>query len=153
MNHLVSMSAKVPAMSQDAIHSVQLMQDEALKLPQEQLATHHVLHGGMYTRTILIKKGVIIIGALVKVPTTLIVNGDCTVNVGDQIVRLVGYCVIPASANRKQAFVANEDTYLTMIFQTKAQTIEQAEDEFTDDGDLLMSRHTNSINEIIITGE
>ena len=153
MNSVVSHGAKVPAMSSGAIGKLLTLQADLAHLPQEQIATHHVLHGGIYTRTILIKKGVFIIGALVKVPTTLIIDGDCTVNIGEEIIRLKGHCVIPASANRKQAFVANKDTYLSMSFTTNAVTIEQAEDEFTDDGSLLVSRKEGAINQITITGE
>lgn len=153
MSKVVAFSAKVPAMSQEAVGKLQAAQADLSHLPQEEVATHHVLHGGMYTRTIKVAKGVFIIGVLVKVPTTLIVNGDCTVNLGDQLVRLTGHCVIPASAHRKQAFMAHEDTYLTMTFATTATSIEQAEDEFTDEAATLLSRHPNSPNEIIVTGE
>lgn len=153
MSKVVAFSAKVPAMSQEAVGKLQAAQADLSHLPQEEVATHHVMHGGMYTRTIKVAKGVFIIGVLVKVPTTLIVNGDCTVNLGDQLVRLTGHCVIPASAHRKQAFMAHEDTYLTMTFATTATSIEQAEDEFTDEAATLLSRHPDSPNEIIVTGE
>lgn len=153
MNNVVAFSPKVPAMTEEAIGGLRTMQDALKDLPQEEVATHHVLHGGQYTRTIKLKKGVFIIGALVKVPTTLIVTGDCTVNLGDTMVRLTGHGVIPASAHRKQGFLAHEDTYLSMTFPTQAQTVEQAEDEFTDEAATLLSRLPESPNEIIITGE
>ena len=153
MSKVVAMSAKVPAMTRQAVQQVRALQSILSDLPQEDISTHHLLHGGIYSRTVLVRKGVFIIGVLVKVPTTLIVNGDCTVNLGDQLVRLTGHCVIPASGHRKQAFMAHEDTYLTMSFPTGATTIEQAEDEFTDEGATLVSRHADAINEIIITGE
>ncbi len=74
-------------------------------------------------------------------------------NVGDKPMRLTGHCVIPASAHRKQAFTAHEDTYLTMSFATGAATVEEAEDEFTDEAALLLSRRPDSPNEVTITGE
>lgn len=153
MNQLASMRFKVPAMTSKTVQDLQSLQDKLSELPQEDISTHHVLHGGIYSRTVLIRKGVFIIGVLVKVPTVLTISGDCTVNIGDELVRLNGYCVVPASAHRKQAFMANEDTYLTMSFATNAKSIEQAENEFTDEGETLISRHPHSINEIIITGE
>lgn len=153
MSKVVTMSTKVPAMTSQAVQQVQALQASLSHLPKEDISTHHVLHGGIYSRTVLVRKGVFIIGVLVKVPTTLIVNGDCTVNLGDQLVRLTGHCVIPASGYRKQAFMAHEDTYLTMSFQTGATTIEEAENTFTDEGETLVSRHPDSINETIITGE
>lgn len=153
MSSVVAYSAKVPAMSQEAVSRLQAAQDDLAQLPQAEVATHHVLHGGMYTRTIKLAKGVFIIGVLVKVPTMLVVNGDCTVNLGDGLVRLTGHCVIPASAHRKQAFMAHEDTYLTVSFATQAATVTEAEDEFTDEAATLLSRLPDSPNEIIITGE
>jgi len=40
-----------------------------------------------------------------------------------------------------------------MVFATKAQTVEEAEDEFTDEADRLLSRNASAKNSIIITGE
>ena len=153
MSNVVAFKDKVPAMSDQAVKRVYELQASLSHLPQVDISTHHVLHGGMYARTVQIRAGVMIVGVLIKVPTTIIVNGDVSVYLGDQTVRLTGYNVLPASPHRKQAFMAHEDTMLTMVFATNATTIEQAEDEFTDEGETLVSRHPDAINEIIITGE
>lgn len=153
MSSVVAVKARVPAMSDQAVQRVYALQAGLSHLPQEDIETHHVLHGGQYSRTVKIRAGVMIVGVLIKVPTTIVISGDASVYLGDQTIRLTGYNVLPASAHRKQAFVAHEDTYLTMSFATDAMTIEQAEDEFTDEGDTLVSRHPDAINEIIITGE
>lgn len=119
---------------------------------QIDLITHHVIHGGVYSRTICIPKGSVLTGALIKIPTTLVVCGKCSVLVGDAIEVLIdGYHVFAASAGRKQAYIAHEDTFITMSFRTSARTVEEAEAEFTDDADRLLSRH--GINETVITGE
>ena len=123
------------------------------EMPQSEIETHHVLHGGQYVRTVLIPPGVVIVGALVKVPTTLMISGDCTAHLGDESVRVTGYAVLAASAGRKTAFYAHAMTFLTMSFSTSAQTIEQAEDEFTDEAGRLLSRSGRGINHIVITGE
>jgi hypothetical protein len=68
-------------------------------------------------------------------------------------VHVQGYAVLPASAGRKQAFVAQADTRLTMVFPTSAKTVEQAEREFTDEIYLLGSRHGAAANHVVITGE
>jgi hypothetical protein len=73
------------------------------------------------------------------------------VTVGDQTRELAGYHVIAASKGRKQAFFALEDTHLTMLFPTRASSIEEAEREFTDEFDRLMSRRND--NRAVITGE
>ena len=99
-----------------------------------------------------IPQGIMITGALIKVPTLLIIEGDALVWTGEERVLLDGYNIIPAHANRKQVFVARTDVLLTMIFKTEATTIEQAEEEFTDDFARLLSRQEGNKNFTIITG-
>ena len=122
------------------INSVKEFEDYVLQFPQIKIETSHLFHSGMYTRTILIPEGVIMTGALIKIPTTLIVSGDVTVTVGDGSMRLTGYHVISASAGRKQIFYAHTDTYLSMMFATDCTTIEDAENEFTDESENLQTR-------------
>lgn len=115
------------------------------ELPQVDIETEHVLHAGMYARTITIPAGVALTGALIKVATILIVNGDCDVFMGTRTMRLVGYHVLEAAAQRKGAFYAHKDTHLTMIFPTDAATVQAAEEEFTDEADRLMSRRQGDL--------
>src|SRR6185503_3455492 len=98
----------------------------------------------MYTRTIHLAPEVVLAGALVKVPTMLIVCGKTAVFTGENWIELEGYHVIPARAGRKQIFVTREDTCITMIFRTDAKTVEQAEEEFTDEAKDLMSRQNDN---------
>tara|TARA_R110000796_G_scaffold13731_1_gene44202 strand:- start:1243 stop:1566 length:324 start_codon:yes stop_codon:yes gene_type:complete len=107
----------------------------------------------MYSRTVRIPAGCAITGAVIKISTLLIIRGNATVYNGDAPVTVTGYAVLPASAGRKQAFVAHEDTDITMVFATQASSVEEAEDLFTDEGHTLASRHDPSSNTIIITGE
>ncbi len=153
MNQLVTPPA-IPAMSPQAIANVAALEEIALALPQVPIHTTHVLHAGLYSRTIRIPAGVVLTGALIKIPTMVIVSGDCIVSSGEaQGLRITGAAVLPASAGRKQVFAAYEETSVTMIFATSAKTIEQAEAEFTDDAELLFSRRDPDTNTIIITGE
>lgn len=151
MNGIATLSPGINAMSPQAIANVEALEKNIQNCPQVAISTHHVLHGGMYVRTILIPAGVVLTGALVKVATTLIITGDIEVSRGDSSKRCTGVAILAASANRKQAFVAYEDTTVTMVFPTKAKTIEEAETEFTDDAHKLMSRRYQNI--VVITGE
>lgn len=67
------------------------------------------IHEGVYYRTCKVPKDVAIIGALIKIPTTVIVSGDCYVTLGNTVGRLEGYSVIKAEAGRRQAFRAVKD--------------------------------------------
>jgi hypothetical protein len=143
--------ASIPTMSREAIDRVRQLEEETLQMPQVDIATHHVIHGGLYARTICVPAGVLLTGAEIKRPTVLIVSGHAHVTLDGDTVRLEGYHVLPASAGRKQAFLAVEDTMLTMLFPTCAQSVEEAEAQFTDDADRLMSR--TGENTVVITGE
>lgn len=153
MNDLATLARRIPTMTPEAINKVRDLESVMLTLPQAEIATDHVLHGGMYARTIRIPAGVAITGAFIRVPTLLVVNGNVTVFTGGEPVTLVGNHVLAASAHRRQAFQAHKDTALTMVFATQAKTVEEAEDEFTNEAHLLMSRHPGAANSITITGE
>lgn len=153
MTALALAERRIPAMTGDEIARVRALEVLLKRLPQQDVPTDHVIHGGMYARTVMIPAGVVITGALIDVPTILIVDGDATVNTGDGAARLTGYRVLAASAGRRQAFVAHADTHLTMIFATRADDVAQAEGEFTSEADLLLSRQPGATNHITITGE
>lgn len=144
----------IPAMSIGGIDRVRLLESECAALPQVPIRTEHLLHGGMYARTVHVPAGVLITGTLIKVPTILIVEGDVLIYVGrDAPLHSTEYRVFAASAGRKQAFVAQTDMRLTMVFPTQAKTVEEAEQEFTDEADLLASRRDIDHNSITVTGE
>lgn len=148
---LISHGARIPAMSSAAIDRVRQLESKSLTLPQVDIATDHVLHAGMYARTICIPAGVVLTGAEIKIATVLIAHGHFRVTVGDHTAELAGYHVLPASAGRKQAFMALSDTHLTMLFTTSATSVEEAEEQFTNEAERLFSRH--GLNTITITGE
>lgn len=152
MNELAVIGNSIPAMSKMAIEKVRELELMALQMPQEDINTSHVIHGGMYARSIIIPAGVMVTGALIKIATMLIVHGHVIVYIGDDSIELNGYNVLPASANRKQAFLAKSDTYMTMIFPSDAETIKDAEEQFTDEVNRLISRNCGD-NHIVVTGE
>jgi hypothetical protein len=142
----------VPANTPETIQALDQVQDVLMAMPQVPLMTEHVIHGGIYARTVRLAPGVAITGALVKVPTILSVHGHAQVFVGSEWQELVGTNVIAASAGRKQLFVALSPVVITMVFKTTAKTVEEAENEFTDEADLLLSRREGT-DVTIITGE
>lgn len=137
---------QVSAMSDQAVAQVRALETLALQLPQIEIETQHTLHAGMYARTVKVPKDMMITGALVRIPTVLIVAGDCLMYTEDGTISLRGYHVFQAAAHRKQAFVAREDTWITMMFPTAAQTVAEAEEEFTAEADLLVSRREGAVN-------
>lgn len=144
----------IPAMSAPSVQKVRDLEAELLKLPQGQYDTNHVLHAGMYARTLITPPYTLITGALIKIPTILITHGEITAYVGDGNVRLHGYNVLPASAGRRQAVFSHDtDAYYTMIFPTTHKTVEDAEKQFTDEYNLLASHRDEKFNYTVVTGE
>lgn len=143
--------AVIQSMSVPAVAKIRAFERINADREQTAIATDHLFHAGLYARTITIPADVVLTGALIKRATVLILSGDATVSTGGESFRLTGYHVIPASAHRKQAFLAHADTHLTMLFATEAQDVPTAEAEFTDEADLLFSRHGENV--VRITGE
>jgi len=137
----------VPAMDGAAIDRVRLLEGAASILEQVNIRTFHAFHAGLYARTVFVPAGVCITGALVKIPTLVTVSGHCLLYVGEGEPprEITGYNVLNAESGRKQVFVALDDLAITMCFATAARTVEEAEAEFTDETDLLLSRRQGGI--------
>lgn len=143
--------AAVPPSTPACIAAVERIGQIVRAVPQVQVETHHVLHAGIYSRTICVPANCVLEGALIKIPTTLVICGHASVLLGDgEEVIVSGYQVLAASAGRKQAYITHADTHITMSFHTDARSVEEAEREFTDEWDALMSRSGN--NTVINTG-
>lgn len=143
----------IGVMTKSDIERVRELEAVGRTLEQVPIKTSHVLHAGMYARTLEIPAGVVVTGVLVKVATLLVISGEAELYVGNsEMVRLVGNgMVLTGNAGRKQFIVTLKETHVTMIFPTNAKTVEEAENEFTDEGDLLLSRNEPGMNHILIT--
>jgi hypothetical protein len=149
---LVDWKASLPALTPGMLRKVAALEELVLAQDQVQIPTDHVLHGGMYARTIVMPKETVLTGALMKRATLVIATGSVAVLAGEEWLELEGYNVLPASAGRKQVFVSRSPVIITMLFPTQAKTVEEAEAEFTDEADRLLSRRQDA-NTILITGE
>lgn len=142
----------LPPTAPDVLEKLFKVQEKLLDIEHVPIKTDHVIHAGMYSRTITVPPGVLLIGALIKLATVVITVGSAWVLVGQDWAEVDGYQVLPGSANRKQMVVSRGPLIVTMIFPTSAKTVEEAEAEFTDETDLLLSRKQD-LNSVIITGE
>ena len=120
--------------------------------PQVDIVTEHLLHGGMYARTIRRGPGVVAVGSLILRATILIVSGPCTLVTGESRLDLHGYNVLPGLAGRKQLSLTHGAVEMTMIFPTSAKTVEEAENEIFAEADQLISRKDGSRDQVTITG-
>jgi hypothetical protein len=121
-------------------------------LPQVPVLTEHLLHGGMYARTIRRGAGVVAVGSVILRATILIVHGDCTLLDGSgHPVHLSGYSILPGLAGRKSLSLTHGPMEMTMIFPTSAQTVEEAEREIFGEAEKLASRREGNPNQVTIT--
>lgn len=117
---------------------------ELLKLPQVEVPVMHTIHGGIYTRTILIKAGTVLTGALISCDSTCHVYGDITVTTDDGIERLTGFHIVPATAGRKRAGKAHADTIWSMSIATDLIDLAEIENYMTAEAERLASRRMQS---------
>lgn len=148
---LAVVGSAVPATTPEALEIINRVEAKMRTKPQIDLKTEHVLHAGMYARTVRLDAKVAIVSVMIKVPTMLTVNGKCRVFAGEAWHDFDGYRVIPAEAGRKLIYVTFAPTEITMVFPSKAKTIEEAEREFTDESDMLLSRQSSG-DVVVITG-
>lgn len=148
----VSSAPSFPAMSHEAIRKVRALQDALASCEQVELPIEHLLHAGMYARTVRLAPGVALVGSLLKVATVVIVSGDCTVFIGQETIALRGYNVLAGSAGRKQAFLTHGEVCITALFPTEAPSVREAEAEATDEHESLLSRR-QGLEKTAITGE
>lgn len=120
--------------------SVRQLEDYLVGLPQVDLGTSHVIHGGMYARTVLIPAGTTMTGAMTNADNICVVCGDITVTTDDGPMRLTGFHVLPAKAGAKRVGVAHADTYWTALFVTDKSDIQDIEAQLTDESDRLLTR-------------
>lgn len=112
----------------------------ALQMPQVDLHTSHLIHGGLCARTILIPAGTLLTGAQTNMDNICVVFGDIEVTTDDGVQRLTGFNVLPAKAGFKRAGIAHTDTWWTTLWPTELQDIDAIEDEMTNEAGMLQTR-------------
>lgn len=130
-------ASELPPCSVEDQKAVEGIVSVLLQSKEVQVPVGHFIHAGCYARTCLVQKGSAIVGALITIPTVVIVSGRCEVTAGPAVRLVDGFAVLKAAAGRRQAFFAHEDTFITMVFATQAKTVAEAEKEFTDEWELL----------------
>ena len=130
----------LPPCTAEANANIEALTQELLKRPQVDIRTEHHLHAGVYSRTIYVPAGVVVCGLTIKVPTQLITAGHFVLTDGGRSVELEGYHVLEGSAGRRAAVRCITNSAFTMLFATNAKTVEEAENEFTDEPERLMTR-------------
>lgn len=153
MSELTPLYTRMRPSSPAAIDKVTRFADALKELPQTPFVTEHMLHAGMYTRTVRLPGYTACAAVLIKVPTVLIIHGPAHIYADDEVIEVQGYSVLPGSAGRKIAFVTFGDVALSMMFPTDAKTVDEAQRQFTDEHALLVPLDKADEHVVLITGE
>lgn len=127
-------------LDREAVVALQELEAGLAELPQVEIRTEHMLHAGMYARTVYMPAGSVVTGALMALDTILIIQGHCWLHNGQEATEIQGYQVLSGSAGRKSLCRTITDTVATMLFPTRATSVEDAEAEFTVEVNKLLSR-------------
>jgi hypothetical protein len=138
--------------TKEALDWLDGINQEILKYEQCLVHTRHLIHGGMYARTIILSADTKMVGSIILKPTILVVHGTTSVLSGNDRIELEGYSVLAGESGRKQFFWTHSQVEMTMLVATSAKTVEDAENEVFGEADLLISRRDGS-DSCIITGE
>jgi hypothetical protein len=151
MSEEVVSSIALPPTPPEIVEWIREVEGRAREFEQLEVKTEHLLHAGMYARTVHLPAMGHFTNVLIKIPTLLVVSGYCYMLAGGKWARLTGYNVFAASAGRKQICITKEPTDVTMFFATDAKTVEEAEAEFTDEACDLLSRKQPECNVAVVT--
>lgn len=146
MNEITQLETGFAAMSREDIAKIrgirEALKEELVANPdaEVEIPCEQHLHAGFYSRTIFIPKDTVAVGVTITKDTQLVISGHVLMNDGTHVVEIDGYRVLECKAGRAQIARTLEDTYMTMSFATDAKTVREAEDEFTDEPEQLLTR-------------
>lgn len=112
---------------------VEALQTELLKLPQAELPTEHVFHGGMYCRQVWRAAGTIIVGKVHKKEHFyMVVYGTVAVTTDEGAQEITGPFLMCSKPGTKRAVYAITDALCMTIHRVDSNTVEAAEDELVE---------------------
>lgn len=114
---------------------------------EKDIQIKHCICGELYIRKCIIPKDVVAVSALIKVPTVVIIDGDCLVYDGQKVSRVTGYKALQGQAYRESIFKALEDTQITMIAVVKSDTPQNAQKQITDQY-VLLTNHRQEFKQL-----
>ena len=120
--------------------AVRALEDALLTMPQADVGTQMLVHGGMCARTIVIPADAVLTGAATNADNVCVMWGDVSVATDDGVVRLTGFHVLPAHKGIKRVGVSHAVTYWTTIWPTQLTDLKDIEDEMTGESSQLQTR-------------
>lgn len=86
------------------------------QLPQAELPLNHYFCDGMYARELIIPKDAVIVGKIHKFPHfVMVVKGELSFLIGDEIQRMKAPFIVKSEAGAKRAIWAHEDSVMITV--------------------------------------
>lgn len=134
------------AQSAESRKAVEALQVELSKLPQVELPTEHIFHGGMYCRQVWRPAGTLIVGKVHKKEHFyMVVYGTVAVTTDDGVQYVTGPHLITSSPGTKRAVYAETDAMCMTIHRVDSTTVEAVEDELVEEDPTSMFAVGNKI--------
>jgi hypothetical protein len=111
---------------QDKVHRLEV---EQMAMEQVEVPLINTFGGGIYARTILIRKGTSLTGEIHLTEHMNIVNGDIVVSTDEGMKRLIGYHVLVTKPGTKRVGYAMQDTTWTTLHNTEETDVEKIKAE------------------------
>ena len=103
-------------------------------MPQYELMTDHIFHGGMYCRQVFRHAGVLIVGKVHKKEHFyMIVSGTVAITTDDGAIEVTGPYLFCSKPGTKRAVLALTDTLCITIHRVDSDTVEDAESELVEE--------------------
>jgi hypothetical protein len=116
--------------SSEMLAYVNALEKEMTKLPQVDVPIWHQFAPGVYARTMLIRKGVALVGAIHKTEHLCIVSGDHEFTTDDGVQRITHpHQIILSKPGAKRAGFSHEDTYFTTVHATNETDLDKLAEE------------------------
>lgn len=149
---LVPQQNRMLAASRHEIETVIEFRKHVLAAPQTPCKYKHLVHGGMYVRTMYVPADQLIAGVKLKAPTLTIIVGNVIVYRESGNLELTGYNVIPGSVGRLTAVYTHTKAAISMFIRTDLKDVAEIQRQTVEEPELL-SPLDPEFHEIIVTGE
>lgn len=132
--------------SQASREQVEALQKALSAMPQVELPTEHIFHGGMYCRQVFRPAGAVIVGKVHKREHFyMVVFGTVAITTDDGVQTVTGPEMFACKPGTKRAVYALTDAMCMTIHRADATTVEEVEPELVEDDPTSMYTIGNHI--------
>lgn len=135
--------------SAESRQAVEALQVELSKMPQVELPTEHIFHGGMYCRQLFQPAGSLVVGKVHKkehffmvVQGTVAITGD-----GETLLYTAPFMLTSKPGTKRVLYAETDVVYMT-IHRADSTTVEAVEDELVENDPTSMFAVGNKIKPI-----